>query len=52
MLSAMDEYRSFSKMVFLVIGEGWVGHSSLKTTSTYSHSTKDFREDIASKLAG
>jgi len=30
----------------------WVGHSSLKTTSKYSHFTKEFRKDIASKLAG
>jgi integrase len=28
----------------------WVGHSSLKTTSKYSHFTREFRKEIASKL--
>lgn len=28
----------------------WVGHSSLKTTSKYSHFTREFRKGIASKL--
>ena len=28
----------------------WVGHSSLKTTSKYSHFTKEFRKETASKL--
>lgn len=28
----------------------WVGHSSLKTTSKYSHFTREFRKEIASRL--
>jgi integrase len=28
----------------------WVGHSSLKTTSKYSHFTREFRKEIAAKL--
>ena len=28
----------------------WVGHSSLKTTSKYSHFTREFRKQIDSKL--
>jgi len=28
----------------------WVGHSSLKTTSKYSHFTKEFRKETASRL--
>jgi integrase len=28
----------------------WVGHSSLRTTSKYSHFTREFRKEIASRL--
>jgi hypothetical protein len=47
---AMDEYQQNGVPGDLV--KRWVGHSSLKTASEYSHFTKQFRKDIASKLAG